>query len=696
MNKQTKQLSSYDKIRSYKAIFYDQYGENYSYAQKELSKQMYESNFFITLSSRRAGKSFVFASEFIDYGLNWCQKGDQMLIIGNNENNVRNLIVEGAMLEPFGGKATLDSVNQVYLSTSLDVVKKAMDQKVRYWETALGQEELEAWIKEGYITTDLSYVKLFIDPLSNSGLGNKEQARYEGKLFSGVTMKIAGGNNPNIGSILSGQAYRVAWLEEIGQLDKNIFGVFIPTVLDRKDEEGYPNGKVIVNGTPSRDEENAWFQKDFVTPYTTGEGMEYEERLGFEIYSDVRNIKGIETINGTSLSFTNRSTLMLGDFEKVFPYIYGGITTFNSVQSSRAVPSLDEAFYEDKMPKEALAITGEDGKPIVEVSKYFERKYNLENLKYDFVYKELKHYKYELVPASWAENKAGATGTISFEDYSKEYRMMFNSIETKAFKHFDKDCIIKRDNFNPYLYNSVAGFDHGKGENVELDVNKHIKESGTCWAKVAIIPYADTYQYVVWDVGFLAVPSFYNIASCWLELWDSGCPVISDDSVFRTQMGGGSDYDWLLYEQPRLKEHQLFGYKKSVYPCFKRKRAGEDKVKLFDEMFGRRNILKTKEEYQSFSQDQDQKGRQILITDNCLSAIDFFKKLKIRRKDSKLETRRDDIYDAITYAIDFIEMKIAPTQLRNFWDEWLYFKRLKENPRPEQQMQREIPMDLFW
>jgi hypothetical protein len=681
MNKITKGLTAYERMKAYKAIFYDSFASNYSFAQKELSKLMYQSNFFITLSSRRTGKSFVFASDMIDYGLNWCGAGDQMLILGNSENNVLNLIVEGALLEPFGGKLYLSSVNQVYLRTDLDVVKKSMDQKVRFWETASGQEELQTWLEEGWITSDLSYVKLFIGTGGLTNSGSKEQSRYEGMLFNGVRIKVAGGNNPNVGSILSGQAYRVVWLEEIGQLDKNIFGVFIPTVLDRTDEFGLPNGKVLVNGTPSRDESNTWFYTDFVKPLLKGKGIEYQEKLGLEIYTDTRDIKGTQVLGGYSVSFKKTSVLAIGDFENVFPYVFGGITTFNSVQAARHVPTVGEAFYAEKLPKQAVA-QSEGEEPTVYTSSYPERSLNLQTLRYEFKEKSFMHYKYDLVPASWADEKAGAGGEISFEDYSKEYRMQFNSMETKAFRKFVKaNNVIPRDSFNPFQYNSVAGFDLGKGENVEFDINKEIKESGTCWAKVAIVPHADTYQYVIYETGYLPVPNNASIAKAFLELWEAGCPVIPDDSFFRSLVGGGCEYDWFLHQQPEVREHRLFGYKKSIYPCYKRKRAAVDKVKLFDDMFGKSRIGNTEVEYTGFT---DKKGRQILITDNCVELIEYLTTLKINRKTSQLEKKRDDLYDAATYAIDFIEMKVAMDNLRTFWDEWAYFKNYPQSVSAEQ------------
>jgi hypothetical protein len=658
---------------------------------------MYDSNFFIALCSRRSGKSTLFAPEFLDYCLNICKKGDQTLILGNNENNIKNLIIDNALLEPFGGKEYINSINQVYLSTSLDIVKKSMDIKVRFWETSLGQDEYQNWIKEGYITQDLEYVKLLIQPLDNKTAGGKDQARYEGELFNGVKIKIAGGNNPNIGSILSGQAFRIAWLEEIGQLDKNIFGIFIPTVLDRKDEFGIPNGKVIVNGTPPRDETNTWFYKDYVEPYLVGKGVEYENRLGIDIYTDKRYIEGIDSYEGKSVSFTTVTSLCIGDFENIFPYIYGGLTTFNSVQSQRHIPFLGEAFYEQKIPKKAITKVDNNNKHIVFEDYYWDKELDLNTLKYKFNKKYFNKYDYDIVEQDYILAREGSGGAIDFDQYSKEYRMQFNSLETKMFTNFNQECIIRKDEFNPYLYHSIAGYDFGKGQDVEFDVEKHIKESGTCYAKVALIPYGNTYQYIVWETGFISVPSERSIADSWIKLWNEGCPVVADDTFFHAKVISNIvPYQIINHKCPDLSQHRLFGYNKSIYPCYKRKKGGVDKAKLFNDMIGNSRVNNSDEQF--IIPNTDKKGRQIMFTDNCTHAINYFTNQKINRKTSQLEKTRDDIYDAITYAIDFIEINVNSDNLNEFWEEFNYWKN-KSNQRYDYEdnynQDYEIDLDMF-
>ena len=180
---------------------------------------------------------------------------------------------------------------------------------------------------------------------------------------------------------------------------------------------------------------------------------------------------------------------------------------------------------------------------------------------------------------------------------------------------------------------------------------------------MAIIPNANTFQYVVYDCGYIDIPNEEHISKFWLDTINSGYPIVADRAIWNnTVYEGSSNYSIFVNANEELKRNRLKDTNVGIFKCFKWN-SNINKARKFDEYFGLSYSQNT--EIRNNLDDNRKINRKVMITNNCLELIKFFNTSDFVNKsiagtssvEQSLKEVNDDIYDAMTYAIDEIEKK---------------------------------------
>lgn len=590
---------------------------------------------------RQTGKSFTLADCLFQKYIEDGEQGYNYLMMSPQENKVKNLLIDDIMLEPFGGQEVLSDINSVYIKIPDNFVKR----KYKEWQE--NPDVLDNLIQQGLITDDLQYTKLFWGDLANTGKGSREQSHYNGRLFNGAELTLAGANNPNISNILRGKKWKGVYIAEMGEVEKDIMSIFMPSVIKQ-------GGWFWFDGTPpNRPKGNQWFYFKFIEPIVKNQNVKLAKKFGVSFYNLSQTLEIAQTTAEIMAGLeprkiTDRRMLAIGKLEDLFPYIWKGEEYFTRIQSSRKVP-LTIDYLKDK-----------DG-------NYIE---NVENSYTDPKTKErVVFYKYNLKPAPI--NTSGLA-LMDESEYNREMQMSFTDFGQQTFDLFSEANVIPHELFNPTIYNCFTGFDQGVNSNFVM-LNPLGTHSATCIVHIALIPHGRFYQYVIYDYEYIEKPSKYNIARCWLDTLKAGKPIVLDNAILKSLDSDNlSVFNAIIESDDDLYNHSEARINKGIYKCIKRE--SYSKAKEYNTWFSQTQVTDLTQETYRHPTDASQIGRKIMITDKCTPIINYLHEqtmiIKGEGKSAKfdLKTERNDLYDSLTYAIDLVELH--PEYLKDFNSFW--------------------------
>ena len=589
-------------------------------AQQIIANEFYKSQTLTLFMSRQTGKSNVSCAMVFNRIINESRNGYKYMIMGPSEGKIGELFIRGVLLEAFGGaeEVTDADINNVFIPMP--------DKYYKQYSAPKYQKITDGYIKDGRISADLKWIKLFFNDIRRGGRSNDGE-QYQGMLFTGASITFTSSNNPFISRIIRGNTFNGIWIDEIGEANNDIRPLF-KAALDSK------FGWVLYTGTPAKDPKNNWVYDSMISPLLDNPNVKRKFFMGLTFFDNSTYIFGQNEQDKINIG----QYTIIGKLEDLWQVVYKGYQKVQLANKDRESPYSPQFILDEngeKIPDDNFTITKSDGS------------------------KKVYGYQYKMIP-NQDLNISKIIG-ISEEAYQREYQMSFSNISNKVFPSFGLANILDSTEFNPNLYKTIVGFDYGSKDRKN---NTKIKDrSSTAWAKVAIIPNANTFQYVVYDCGYIDIPNEEHISKFWLETINSGYPIVADRAIWNnTVYEGSSNYSVFVNANEELKRNRLKDTNVGIFKCFKWN-SNINKARKFDEYFGLSYAQNT--EIRNNLDDNRKINRKVMITNNCLELIKFFNTSDFVNKsiagtssvEQSLKEVNDDIYDAMTYAIDEIEKK---------------------------------------
>jgi hypothetical protein len=607
----------------------------FSIAQEYTYQKCLDSNITFLMWSRQIGKSNLLSGTFWKRIIDTSKVGQLYITMSPTEGDVKDLMIDDILLEAFGGKDTIYDLNAIFITPPTewwDYMSYSFQKDYglyKYWQD-------NNWL---IMSEGTPYVKLFIRDLSNSGRGKKSQLHYTGKLFTGADILCVAANH-NLNKTVRGRKIKGVYGEEMGEYPKDPFGAILPSVLKQ-------NGWMMYAGTPNETNPLNWTYEKY-TEVINSPYVEKERQYGIDFYTSAVALEVpisaedlLDGSVGEQQTVTQKTTWAIGDLENIFPYVYQGNISFANIQASR------------KNPHKVVYHLDSQNKPIKDAKG---------NLLFD------------IVPTGIPN----PSGLLTDEQYEREFRVRFNAGDVTVFKDFsDEINVIDHTLFKPERYNCIAGYDHGTADENDLaNIKQEGRISASAYAKVACIPImgTDEYQYVIYDGGYISDPTLTDISSTWHNLLLEGMPIIAENALWKkTIKGVKSDFMEILESNKYLLQDPRSYTGRGIFKCHKR--VAQKKIPDLNKWFredkflphGRINPTKY-----IHPVDITKTGRKIFITSNCQDLIRFFKTctLVVNKKGEKVEKKiRNDIYDAATYVIDFMEYRKDLTRdIKKYWE----------------------------
>lgn len=609
------------------------------------------------LISRQQGKSNLLSLIFWERIIVDGKVGETYITLSPRSGDVEKLMLADILTEVFGGKDMVYDLNAVYIRPPDKWLIPLMDEHEEFLanEDILQESVWSLYIKKGLVKVNdnIIYVKLFFENISQTG-GGKRENYFSGVLFNGATILCLGATH-TLSSQIRGKKFAGNYGEEMGEYPEEPFSALIPAITSQR-------GWMIYAGTPNAHTPLNWLYDQYIEvknspncEYFVENGVEfYRTKIERKIPNTQENILNGEpefTIEGS-----NTAVWCIGDLEKIFPFAHNGRERFTDIQISRKYPHKVE-YIKD------------------------------ENDKYLLDHQD--HLKYNIVP-DFNLNKDGTfpldppngAGDINQEKYDREYRVQFTAGNYQAFPDFIESVnVISYDKLIESAYfkisNTIGGYDQGIADKSVIDIKgREGKSSASCKAKVLCIkiPHTSQYQYVIYEVEYLATPVASNIAHEWLELLNNNIPIIAESALWTTPlMGGIKPFNQIINSDSELQKDRRAYTDIGIFKCFKR--HWQDKFNDLNLWF-RETEFKPKDRKVNIRYihptDLQGKGRKLFITDNCRELIKYFNEMTLEfnpadnsRKPAKM---REDQFDASTYPIDMIEYREnTRTQVEKFW-----------------------------
>lgn len=579
--------------------------------------------------SRQVGKSNVASTLVFTRIIEESRDGFDYLVMGPIEKTINELFIGNVIIEAFGGKEVVPNqdINCVWIPTPKKYKANFKEQKTTLNKLMSSDLafvtdlcEYEKWVQAGLLSEDLQWVKLFHEDLKPGGRGKGED--YQGKLFTGARMTFASSNNPNLDAIIRGRQFNGVWVDEIGETKIDIRSIYTAGVNTK-------SGWVLYTGTPPNKPKNPWVYTTVINPVINNPNISKKRYMGVDFYNFSRN--SIDPDTGEKYNFN--SYLAIGKLENVWQYVYQGKKRLIDANRTRPVSYMPKYLLDeqgDKIPEETGCYTVGGEKIVV-------------------------GYQFEMIP----DTDNGVT-TGDEEAYQREYQVAFDNVADKVFNGFSINNVIARKDFNPSNYKiHVLGFDYGSKDRTGDTTLKN--RSSTAWCKVAVVPDGDAFQYIIYDCQYINKPNELEIANCWNQNLKDGLLIVADSALWSEVVFAGSNvYSTFTNALPELKANRLSRTNEGVFKCFKWN-SNTKKAEKFNEYFAQSHITKQRP-YFNISKPLEP-GRKIMVTDNCVELINFlitygYKVKKIVGTDiseQSLPEVGDDLYDAMTYAVDFIE-----------------------------------------
>jgi hypothetical protein len=637
-----------------------------SIAQRALHHQAMISDTLLVLMSRQVGKTKGCSWIFWDKVINHTQTdSDLYLAVSASEGDIKSFMLNQVFLDAFDININSEEIiiNNVYIATPEWWIKK----QSKIW--ASRPDILQTWIEEGLITPDKKFVKLFKDDISVKG----KTQHYEGVLFNGAKIMCIACST-HFQNAVRGRRIHGVYGEEIGQWAMNILSETIePSILSN-------NGWQIFTGTPNGKNPQNWMYHDLYVPVVKASSTKTSFKAGIDWYvneikkeatltaEEVMELSEDDSIGLTSKRFsTRREVVAVGDIEKLFPYVYKGSQKFDMIQNGRQVPH------------KVKFLTDENNKPVEDEQSY------IVNKRGDIVF---KYYKYTIIPTD--QKNAGAR--LNEDSYRKEYRMRFDSGTEAAFYAFNEEAnVIPAEKFDPSLYPMrIAGYDHGSYDGI-IVTKEDRKKSASAIAKVACIPVHNTYQYIIYETHYLEEANKEDAAREWYAALLEGLPVVVDNALFNKRVvGGQTDFQQILTSVPEvIQDRNRVHAFKTIFGSHKREEL--EKVNSLNKWFNQSQVeIQGSNGHAEFKNPTDltKSGRKIMITSNCTELIEYLKMIsyEVYGSKKKLKKARNDIWDATTYAIDFVEFDKQKNmeKIKYYWQNHHNYPKLGEPEKPRE------------
>lgn len=608
------------------------------------------------LISRQVGKSNLLSAIWWKRIIEDGKVGETYITLSPRSGDVEKLMLNDILLEAFGGAKLVHDLNAIYIKPPTKWLEPVMQEHEALEKTDEQHKSLwSIYLKQGFIKVedDDIYVKLFFEDISQTGSGKRENY-FSGVLFNGATILCLGATH-TLSSQIRGKKFAGNYGEEMGEYPEEPFSALLPAITSQR-------GWMMYAGTPNKNNPLNWLYQQYEEVKNspncekfTDCGVDfYKTKLERRIPNSQENIlKGDPEF---IVDGYNTTVWCIGDIEKIFPFVHRGAERFTDVQLTRKYPHT------------------------VKYTKDTEGKYMLNaqgHIKYDII------PDFELNPdGSFPMDPPNGAGNLTEEQYNREYRVQFMAGTAQAFPEFSYDNnVISYDALvNSHYFqssNTVGGYDQGIANSTIIDIKgREGKSSASCIAKVLCIkiPYTDQYQYVIYDVQYLANPVAPAIAHNWLEFLKANIPIVAENALWITTLQGGiKPFNQILNADRDLLNDKRSFTDRGIFKCFKR--TWQNKFDDLNNWFkstefkpkGRTSSVKfINPIYPTIA------GRKLYITDNCRELIKYFSELTLdlnttdnSRKPGKM---RSDQFDAATYPIDLIEYKeINKKDIEKFW-----------------------------
>ena len=611
--------------------------------------------------ARQVGKSNVVSYILHDRLINNSFNGELYVMISPSESEIYDFFVDDIMLEAFGGRAVAYDINCVYIIPP----EKWLKDMQGAW--AIKEELKEEWFRNEWAVEHNGkiFVKYFRRDLSITGGKKKKQQHYEGELFTGARLLLAAATH-HLPNIIRGRKLSGVYGEEVAQWPKNPLGIIMPTLIKQK-------GWLMLVGTPNSENPQNWIYQDFVKPVTTSMFVKKTTKLGVDWYrTEVEkevtlSLEDFEKghylpseIKTSSKKVKRTQVLSIGDFEKIFPYVFAGTEVFDDVQMAR------------RQPHKIVYETDDEGNIV----------WDMDNAVYSKAKKKtIKFPKYKIIPIP---GKVGTAG-ISEIQYQMEYRMNFKAGGGHIFTDWNRETnVINAADFNPNLYRTITGYDHGTLESIIYDGTDEGTKSAAAMVKIACIPQGGEYQYVIYDEKYIDNPTSEHIASHVLAELNGGHPIVADNAIWsRVMKGSPTTYENIINANDELRIHPRARTNYGIFKCYKREMNG--RFDLWNKWFSQSQLTNANTYFSHPSMPSGTYGRKLMITSNCVKLINLFESWYRARVNDygewKAVKMRDDLYDAADYPIEIMEERsLARTkdEIERIWRDYTSYTRLKQ------------------
>ena len=646
-----------------------------SMAQQSTYERGKDASSLFLMWSRQVGKSNLSSYMAWDKMINYeyTTQKTKYLILHPQDNAIQSIMLDDILLEPFGGAGVVpDLLNDVNLNcVYIKPPEWWLDRQINIFENdRLAQEEIlnaEIENKNKKIKLDIGplqrqwqvnrwilkndkqiYVKLFIENLSRT----RSQAHFNGRLFNGAQIVCLAANQ-YLHKAIRGSKLQGVYGEEMGEYGASPFDIITPALLSKDDSWS------IFAGTPNGSKPMNWLYDKFkLVKYDPNCQVFFEKGVDYYISEVITELPPSaedlmkETSNAIeNIQIKTKTVWSIGEIEKIFPYVYDGSNRYAKIQAQRTDPQKAEVKRTDMLE----VVRDDSGNPIYIIS----------------------------------DLPKNPSGIIDNEKYEREYRVKFVSIDSLAFPEFNPDVhIIDHNSYNWDKHPlRILGYDHGVGTSkITKTVNGHVRSAST-WSKIACFPIRGTnsYQYVIYDVGYLFEPTEQHIADLMYSALLEGMPVVAENVLWRnTIMGGQTDIMRIISSSERMKDDRRAWTNTGIFKCYKYP-SFQNKYNAYNNYF----------KYTSFNlEDGDstielknplnplESGYKVVMTDRCLELAQFFSShMFVTDKDGnkKPDALRDDIFDGATYPIDTLENPQYKATKTNIIDYWSKHKSMKNN-----------------
>jgi len=564
------------------------------------------------------------------------------------EKDIEDLLISDIFLEAFGGSNVVEDINSIYIKAP----KEFEDKMVKDWSK--DKAYMEQWLNNSSnanqwaiyrendtIDSQDLYFKLFRENISGAN-----NASFKGTLFNGAII-LCVSSGYTFGDKIRGKKIKGVYGEELGQYPYNPFSAIMPAIISQE-------GWVMFAGTPP-EEEDSWVYEDVWTKIMDTEGVRYEKKFGLEWHYAIKKTEIPPTFedlnNGIEKKYKIRNQLnCVGRLEDLFPYIYKGAERFAEIQSCREYPAIIK-------PKR-----NSFNKPILDKSSV------IKDSKGNVIFPGFFEYDIEI-----STKKNPGVPLFTEERYAREYQMNFIAGSENVFDRFSPSNILRREDFSPEYYHTIAGYDHGSHQGKIIGMVKGNAKSASVSVKVAVNIVNGAKQYIIYEENFIENPSEHNVNQEFQILLNEGYPVVYDYAMDNNNGGSNSILNAIISADRSIYDNKRF--RDGMFPCLKNNTR--DKVSRYNEWFKEHIDLKTGVRFKNPINSKED-GYKLYITDNCQTLIHWFEKQSWVRSGKKTNSNtqvrelrkfRDDTWDAGTYAIDTIEFDYRDTfkNVLRFW-----------------------------